>query len=409
MGDKLLTSLGRSVLVDFIPPPGWKAPAVSVKYEEDSNDPEILEQLARFKRCFPGDSAKEYITRLSNVILSALYGRAPWAVPTDVASITLIIHDFDGLAHVSGGWDKEMHVSLRFLCGVHPEEQLTHVDFDGILTHEMVHVWQNSNGISSGLMEGIADYFRALLNTPRDEWKIDQDINADWDGGYQTTGYFLLWIELDRVPPTPNFVVNLNATLKLREWSMDFFPQLVSDRRDCHSLWWEYQRSLGDRQVVIPPTPLDISRRLVTYQVYTLHNKSEEGMLYCKPDGRIKFGTSPRDKSTALWLLGVCRDGLPFFTLFNVSKREVLDVECISQDDDAKVLSFEGHGEHNQQWLLTQPAYYVGDDVPDRDAYRIVARHSGKALTLSSDPDARLVQRGFEGRDEQYWIFRKVE
>ncbi|KAJ3213057.1 hypothetical protein HDU67_003441 [Dinochytrium kinnereticum] len=390
-------------VIKFIPPNGWTAPPLKIRYE-DSTNPKIQQQIQRLKALFAGGTETHYLQWVSDTILDALYGPAPWAVPSDVKSITWILREFDGLAYVCGGEDKEIHTSLNHLANSNPESPLTHFDLNGFMLHEMVHIWQNSNGISSGLVEGVADGVRAALGHAPPHWSYEQDLNAEWDKGYERTGYFLLWIEHLRSPPTPNFLTNLNATLKLRPWSLDLFAQLSVDHKDLEPLWWEYQSYLGKNSVVAPPSRFDISRRLATYGVFTMQNKDSEGMLYVK-DKKVMYGY-PESREAALWIIGVSRDGPPYYVFFNISACEALDVDQYSYDDDASVIVYAGHGEENQQWQISQRPRLSSSPPNDPDEFKIVARHSSKAMALSEN--LNLIQTDYCGRDNQIWILRSA-
>lgn len=112
------------------------------------------------------------------------------------------------------------------------------------MVHELVHVWQQSSlhNIPGGLIEGIADYVRLLHGLAPPHWQKER--SRDWLAGYQTTGYFLAWIE-ERYP---GFVERLNAYCGSNgEWSEDCIWWLVGKPVD--ELWAEYQASI--------PTPTD--------------------------------------------------------------------------------------------------------------------------------------------------------
>jgi len=62
---------------------------------------------------------------------------------------------------------------------------------------ELVHCYQyNGEGHApGGLIEGIADYVRLKAGFVPPHWKREAGKNVEWDVGYQTTGYFLDWVE----------------------------------------------------------------------------------------------------------------------------------------------------------------------------------------------------------------------
>ncbi|KAF8527658.1 hypothetical protein JB92DRAFT_2805341 [Gautieria morchelliformis] len=117
--------------------------------------------------------------------------------PRNIASVTLILRDFDGVAysHSANDADKEIHISTRHIQGY--EARAQH-EILGILTREMVHCFQyNAKGTCpGGFLEGIADFvrLRACLNAPY--WNTSLPSNSEnWDAGYERTAFFLVWVE----------------------------------------------------------------------------------------------------------------------------------------------------------------------------------------------------------------------
>ncbi|XP_021290624.1 uncharacterized protein LOC110421357 [Herrania umbratica] len=111
-------------------------------------------------------------------------------------------------------------------------------EFNGVLYHEMTHVWQwNGNGQQDetlgGLIEGIADFVRLKANYVPAGWA--QPGQGDkWYDGYSVTARFLDYCEGLR----PGFVAELNR--KMRDgYSTDFFSQLLGKTVD--QLWSDYK------------------------------------------------------------------------------------------------------------------------------------------------------------------------
>ncbi|ORX80373.1 BSP-domain-containing protein [Anaeromyces robustus] len=76
-------------------------------------------------------------------------------------------------------------------------------EIKGVLTHELVHVWQYScKDIPSNLKEGIADAVRLNAGYPAKHW-VEKSIPVDapesertpWARGYEKAGFFLDWIQ----------------------------------------------------------------------------------------------------------------------------------------------------------------------------------------------------------------------
>ena len=160
----------------------------------------------------------------------------------------------DGVAYTHGSHtSKEIHFSLDHIKNVKDRAK---DEIDGVLTHEVVHCFQcNAKGTApGGLIEGIAGGSPFLL---RKKWivKLFETLNADyvrlhanlkpphwkptggdkWDAGYQTTAYFLDWIEERYGEGT---IRELNEGMKEREWSDEIFKEATGRKVD--KLWKMY-------------------------------------------------------------------------------------------------------------------------------------------------------------------------
>lgn len=128
-------------------------------------------------------------------------------------SITLVVHDFPGVAYTFGlpadSNQKEIHFSLPYIAGrphiVDPAAELV-----GVIVHELVHCYQHTAPADSddvprppgGLIEGIADFVRLKANLAPPHWKRpanSADLPKSWDSGYDQTAFFLEWLEHVRV------------------------------------------------------------------------------------------------------------------------------------------------------------------------------------------------------------------
>ena len=111
-------------------------------------------------------------------------------------------------------------------------------EFNGVLYHEMTHVWQwDGNGqqdeTRGGLIEGIADFVRLKANYIPAGWAQPGEGN-NWYDGYSVTARFLDYCEGLRT----GFVAELNKKLK-DGYSTDFFFQLLGKTVD--QLWTDYK------------------------------------------------------------------------------------------------------------------------------------------------------------------------
>jgi hypothetical protein len=104
----------------------------------------------------------------------------------------------DGVAYTTGSDldndHKEIHFSTRYIASISPDRQGTEIT--GVLVHELVHCFQyNGQGRApSGLIEGIADWVRLRSRLSPPHWK--RQAGERWDAGYQTTAYFLDYLEV---------------------------------------------------------------------------------------------------------------------------------------------------------------------------------------------------------------------
>lgn len=142
------------------------------------------------------------------------------ATPQHVGSILLVLKSMPGVAYTTGGSGgdafKEIQVSMEYVQNKAKDgiEALRH-EINGVLTHEVVHCYQyNAKGTCpGGLIEGIAGASTAMACSPHSSsiilvpdfvrlhaslspphWNRDS-IPDKWDAGYQSTGYFLDWLE----------------------------------------------------------------------------------------------------------------------------------------------------------------------------------------------------------------------
>ncbi|KAI0319032.1 hypothetical protein OF83DRAFT_866891 [Amylostereum chailletii] len=163
--------------------------------------------------------------------------------PDHVASIELVLRPMDGVAHCTGTHTaKEIHLSLQHVLN---SSARAADEIRGVLTHETVHCFQhNANGTCpGGLIEGIADYVRLRAGFVPPHWT--RTGGARWDAGYQTTGYFLGWLETRYGDGT---VAELNAALKDVDWDERVFKGVTG--RKVGKLWRMYCEELEGGVVI---------------------------------------------------------------------------------------------------------------------------------------------------------------
>lgn len=164
-------------------------------------------------------------------------------------SVTLIVRDMPGVAYTTGSEldndHKEIHLSQQYVQQI-KEDRLTD-EVTGVLTHELVHCLQYSGKgtCPGGLIEGIADWVRLGCKLAPPHWK--RESNGKWDAGYQTTAYFLEYLEGRFGKGT---VQRLNEKLRTQRYEeKPFWTELVG--RPVEQLWKDYSEKLKDDEAVL--------------------------------------------------------------------------------------------------------------------------------------------------------------
>ncbi|KAJ7762401.1 hypothetical protein DFH07DRAFT_814263 [Mycena maculata] len=181
----------------------------------------------------------------------------PACAPTNVASIVLVLRPMAGVAHTFGSHtEKEIHFSLDHIvnsAGRARDEIL------GVLVHEVVHCYQhNANGTApGGLIEGIAGADPAIVTTRRLTAHVQtlcacartsgrrtgsarRAATRSGTRGYQTTAYFLDWIDRRAGAGT---VRALNAELEGKDYDAAVFERLTGE--SVNTLWRRYKVELA--------------------------------------------------------------------------------------------------------------------------------------------------------------------
>lgn len=161
-----------------------------------------------------------------------------------------------GVAHTMGSDldndHKEIHFSTRH---IENSKQRAKEEIMGVIVHEMVHCFQyNAQGsCPGGLIEGIADMCNKVGSSPSklnhavDYVRLKAGLSPPhwkkggnrWDEGYQTTGYFLEWVENTHGGFT---VQKLNEAMKDRKYHPDIWEVLSG--KAVEDLWRAYKASL---------------------------------------------------------------------------------------------------------------------------------------------------------------------
>ncbi|KAJ1499194.1 hypothetical protein HMI54_012007 [Coelomomyces lativittatus] len=181
-----------------------------------------------------------FLSYVSKYVWTVLYGCWHPPLPSP-PSFLPILHfyvdlDMDGIAYTS---KNEIKLSAKFIQsyqGLYLQQEL-----QGILLHEMVHVWQFNQQAPGGLIEGIADYVRLHAGLAPPHWKLPDPtslMKQRWDQGYEVTAFFLTWLQAQ--------YPSLHPLLAYLNWQLahpytcadDLFQSLF--KASIQTLWQHY-------------------------------------------------------------------------------------------------------------------------------------------------------------------------
>jgi hypothetical protein len=149
-----------------------------------------------------------------------------------------------GVAYTTGleldSEHKEIHLSADYISSNPSSQQ--HAEILGVLCHEMVHCfqWNGAGYAPSGLIEGVADWVRLRAGLIPPHWH--REAKGKWDAGYQTTAYFLDWLE---EKAGEGSVRKLNELLRRRYDEDKVWKECFG--KSVKQLWKDYGESLRER------------------------------------------------------------------------------------------------------------------------------------------------------------------
>jgi hypothetical protein len=207
----------------------------SFELELTDQDPE---RVSMFVDAMDGDP-EATAQAIGRAVCKVLY-RAPEEV-RDATHLTLLIeHAVGDVAWKAGdGGDITVMISTDHMQNVANEGRDVAEEIKGVLFHEMTHMYQHDDsdggGVDIGLIEGIADFVRISAGYP--PHRSQPNPNGNWDSGYTTTAYFLLWVD----EQYEDFVYQLNLSMSNKDqmtWSPDSFRTITGKSAD--ELWSDY-------------------------------------------------------------------------------------------------------------------------------------------------------------------------
>lgn len=165
-------------------------------------------------------------------------------------SVTVVVREADGVAYTTGldidDDHKEIHFAFDHICNTadlfeDDKAKIRH-ELIGVLCHELVHCYQKYNNVPGGLVEGIADWVRLRAELAPPHWEKRGGPKVKWDSGYETTGFFLDWIEIKHGEGS---VRRINERLMSERYKeATFWNGLFGS--SVHDLWKQYTASLQD-------------------------------------------------------------------------------------------------------------------------------------------------------------------
>jgi hypothetical protein len=180
------------------------------------------------------------VKQIAANLCSILYKSAS-EVPVNYTTINLTFSNFDGVAYTSGN---SVTFSTQHIQNVANAGQDVLREALGVLYHEITHIYQNNDSDASpraaelgGTIEGVADFTRYVAGY---KTYANRSKGGSWSGGYDTTAFFLEYLNRTYV----DFVYRFNQQMSStdgRTWTPAVFQTLTGKSVD--TLWAEYQAS----------------------------------------------------------------------------------------------------------------------------------------------------------------------
>lgn len=197
---------------------------------------------------------EKYIATQARAVLNTLYF-SPEDSIVPVRHLYYNLEDIDGIS-AKGGGNGEISIfySTRHVEKSFVNNDTAKVDFEtrGVLYHELTHAYQlEPQGVGSygtnktfwAFVEGMADAVRVANGGFHGE--TDRPKGGNYDDGYRTTGYFLVWVMKNK---DKDFLRKFNrSALEVIPWSFEgAFKHIFGSECNVADMWKEYQIAVGD-------------------------------------------------------------------------------------------------------------------------------------------------------------------
>ncbi|XP_051147111.1 uncharacterized protein LOC127262464 [Andrographis paniculata] len=182
---------------------------------------------ARFNTDIGDDYSRRTMEAATNFIWDIFQQTDP-ADRKNVEKVNLFIDDDALKPFIAYAMDNEIHAGASYINGISGDVRR---DFDGVMYHEMTHIWQWSGPL--WVIEGIADFVRLKADYAPSHW-VGPGGGEKWNMGYDVTARFLDYCN----DLKSGFVAELN--LKMRNgYSDSFFQDILGKPVDV--LWSDYK------------------------------------------------------------------------------------------------------------------------------------------------------------------------
>jgi hypothetical protein len=151
------------------------------------------------------------------------------------ATVTLFISAaYDGVARAGGG---RVEFASSHIAGINGGAEAQAFEINGVLVHEITHLYQQNRGGTGANREALADYVRYKVGFDRLRRRRP---GGNWTAPYTTGGFFMVWLEdkYDR-----DFGYKLNIGMGNPSFS---YPDLVQQvtGKTIDAAWAEYQAEI---------------------------------------------------------------------------------------------------------------------------------------------------------------------